>query len=103
MTTVLIEEHRLAQRQGAVQRYARIAGILFLLSFVGGGFGEAYAPSKLIVSADAAATVKNIIAHDLLFRMGFAGYLVEAMCDIALTLIFYVLLRPVHKGIALLA
>ena len=29
-------------------------------------------------------------------RMGFAVYLVEAMCDIALSLILYVLLRPVH-------
>ena len=40
-----------------VQRYARIAGLLFLISLVAGGFGEAYAPSRLIVSNDAAATV----------------------------------------------
>ena len=35
--------------------------------------------------------------------MGFAGYLVEAVCDVALSLILYVLLRPVHKDLALLA
>ena len=86
-----------------VQRYARIAGVLFLLSFVAGGFGEAYVPSKLIVSDDATATASNIHALGSLFRWGFAGYLVEASCDIALTLILYVLLRPVSKGIALLA
>jgi uncharacterized protein DUF4386 len=86
-----------------VQTYARIAGVLFLLSFVAGGFGEAYVPSKLIVSADATATAENIKALDSLFRTGFAGYLVEAVCDIALTLILYVLLRPVHKELALLA
>jgi uncharacterized protein DUF4386 len=87
----------------SVQTYARIAGVLFLLSMVAGGFGEAYVPSKLIVSTDAAATAKNIIAHDSLFRLGFAVYLVEAVCDIALALIFYVLLRPVRKDLALLA
>ncbi len=86
-----------------VQTYARIAGVLFLLSFVAGGFGEAYVPSKLIVSGDATATANNIHALGSLFRWGFAGYLVEATCDIALTLIFYVLLRPVRKDLALLA
>ncbi len=91
------------QARAAVQRYARIAGVLFLLSFVGGGFGEAYVPSKLIVSADATTTAHNIKAFDFLFRMGFAGYLVEAVCDIALALIFYALLRPVHRDLALLA
>jgi len=86
-----------------VQTYARIAGVLFLLTIVAGGFGELYVPSKLIVSADAAATANNIRALDSLFRLGFAVYLVEAVCDIALALIFYVLLRPVHKYLALLA
>jgi hypothetical protein len=86
-----------------VQTYARFAGVLFLVSFVAGGFGEAYVPSKLIVSGDAAATAENIKAFGSLFRWGFAGYLVEAACDIVLALIFYVLLRPVRKDIALLA
>jgi len=35
--------------------------------------------------------------------MGFAAYLVEATCDIALTLVLYVLLRPVGKSLASLA
>lgn len=86
-----------------VQTYARIAGVLFLLTIVAGGFGEAYVPSKLIVSTDSTATANNIHAFGSLFRWGFASYLVEAVCDIALTLIFYVLLRPVHKDLALLA
>ncbi len=90
-------------RSTSVQTYARIAGVLFLVSFVAGGFGEAYVPSKFIVSGDAAATAKNIIASHSLFRFGFAAYLVEALCDIGLTLILYVLLRPAGKNLALLA
>jgi hypothetical protein len=87
----------------SIQKYARIAGVLFLVSMIAGGFGEFYVPSTLIVSGDATATAKNILAHDLLFRMGFASYLVEAVCDIALSLVMYVLLRPVRKDLALLA
>jgi hypothetical protein len=92
-------------RTGAtsVQTYARIAGILLLLSMVGGGIGEFYVPSTLIVSADATATARNVITHNSLFRMGFAAYLVEAVCDITLSLVFYVLLKPVRRDLALLA
>jgi hypothetical protein len=86
----------------SVQRYARLAGVLGLLSLVGGGFGEAYVPSALIVSADAAATARHILASSFLFRLGFAGYLVEALCDVGLTWVLYVLLRPVHRDLALL-
>ena len=87
----------------SVQTYARTAGVLYLLTVVAGGFGEAYVPMKVVVSADAAATARNIQAFETLFRLGFAGYLVEAVCDIALALILYALLRPVHKDLALLA
>lgn len=55
------------------------------------------------MSADASVTSENIRAFGSLFRMGFAGYLVEAACDIALTLILYELLKPVRKDVALLA
>ena len=86
-----------------VQRYARIAGILFLISLVCGGFGEAYVPSKLIVAGDAAATVANIKNFDFMYRLGFAAFLIESLCDIALVGILYVLLKPVNKTLSLLA
>ncbi len=86
-----------------VQRYARIAGVLFLLSLVAGGFGEAYIPSKLIVSGDAAATAANIRNFDFLYRLGFATFLIESLCDVTLALILYALLKPVSKELSLLA
>jgi hypothetical protein len=86
-----------------VQRYARIAGVLFLVSLVAGGFGEAYVPSKLIVSGDAAATVANLRNFDFMYRLGFAAFLIESLCDIALALILYALLKPVSKELSLLA
>ena len=86
-----------------IQRYARFAGILFLLSLSAGGFGEAYAPAKIIVSGDAAATVANIKAFELTYRLGFAGFMLESLSDITLAWLFYVLLKPVHRNLSLLA
>ena len=86
-----------------VQKYARIAGVLFLFSLVAGGFGEAYVPSKLIVSGDAAATVANLRNFDSMYRLGFAAFLIESLCDIALALILYALLKPVSKELSLMA
>ena len=98
------EASRLAHKSALpVQTYARIAGILTLVSLVAGGFGEAFVPSKLVVSGDSAATASNLIASNSLFRMGFATYLVEGLCDVTLTLILYALLRPVHRDVGLLA
>lgn len=86
-----------------VRTYARVAGTLGLLSFAAGGFGEAYVPSVLVVSGDATETARHIVASNWLFRLGFAAYLVEALCDVGLTWALYVLLRPVHREFALLA
>ena len=86
-----------------MRTYARLMAVLLLLTIVAGGFGEAYVPAHLIVSGNAAATLVNVRAHDLLFRLGFAAYLVEAVCDIALAWLFYLLLRPVRDDVALLS
>lgn len=104
MGAIATDTSLLARRRAlSIQTYTKLAGVLILLSFVGGGFGEAYVPSKLIIATDAAGTVKNLMVSDVMFRLGFAGYLVEACCDVTLALIFYVLLRPVHKYVSLLA
>lgn len=88
---------------GRAHSYARTAGILGALSILAGGFGEAYVPGMLVVPADAAATATKMLASESLFRWGFAAYLVEALCDTGLTLLFYLLLRVVRDDVALLA
>jgi hypothetical protein len=86
-----------------VQAYARAAAALFLVSFVAGGFGEAYVPSRMIVGGDAAATMQNLRNYEWLLRVSFSAYLVEASCDIALVMLFYALLKPVDRYMSLLA
>lgn len=85
------------------QAYARIGGLLYLFIFVAALFGELFVRDRLIVSGDAEATVANILASETLFRAGIAGELLTGVCDVALAMILYVLLRPVSRNLALLA
>lgn len=85
------------------QRYARIGGVLYLLIIVAGLFGEVFVRNELIVSGDATATAANITSFEWLWRAGIAGNLFHLVCAVALTLIFYVLLKPVSRNLALLA
>jgi hypothetical protein len=86
----------------SIQRYARLAGILGLITIIAGGFGEAYAPGVVFVAGDPAATAQHLLGNESLFRWGFAGYLVEALCDATLTMVFWALVRPVHARLAML-
>jgi hypothetical protein len=98
-----VETGRVGRSASLVQTYARIGGLLGLVSVAAGGFGEAYVPMTVIAANDAAATASNLVQNSSLVRLGFASYLVEALCDVGLALILYALLRPVHRDLALLA
>lgn len=85
------------------QRYARVAGVLLIVSLVAGGFGESYVPGKLIAANDLAETARRMASSVGLFRASFASYLIEATCDLSLTAIFYLLLQPVSRPLSLIA
>ena len=89
--------------QTSPQVYARIGGFLYLMIIIAGALGEIFIRGKLIVSGNAISTANNIMASQSLWRIGIAGDLLMHVCDIPLILIFYVLLKPVHKNLALLA
>src|ERR1700722_4504940 len=78
-------------------------GILLLISLVAGGFGEGYVPARFIVAGDAGGTAENIVRFQPLFRLGFAAYVVEGLCDAALTALLYLLLRPAGRELAAVA
>lgn len=85
------------------QRFARIAAVLILISIFAGGYAELYVPGKLLVPSDPAATARNVADSAQLFRSSFAFYLVEAVCDITIALVLYLLLRPAGSALSLLA
>lgn len=82
---------------------ARLAGALYLIVIVLGLLGEAAIRSRLVVWGDAAATAQRILESEFLWRLGVAGQLLLLVCATALTFLWYLLLRPVNKNLALLA
>ena len=83
--------------------WARIAGAFYLLTIIMGVFAEVFVRGAVVVRDDAPATATNILAHELLYRSGLAADLIMLACYIAVTLLFYVLFKPVSRNISLLA
>jgi len=81
----------------------RSLGLLFLLVIVCGVFAQGFVSERLINFGDAGATANNILAHKGLFQIGFAVYLIEMASQVATAALWYVLLRPVSRPIALTA
>jgi hypothetical protein len=77
--------------------------VLYLVVIVGGIFAEFVVRGGVVVTDDAAGTAANILDSEWLYRLGFLSDLVVISCDVALALLFFVLLRPVNEALALLA
>ncbi|TWT05602.1 DUF4386 domain-containing protein [Planococcus sp. CPCC 101016] len=66
-------------------------------------FANFFVFESLIVPGNAAATVENLLANDLLFRFGIAGFIIVLLLDVVVSWSLYILLRQVNKNLALLA
>jgi hypothetical protein len=84
------------------RRMARTAGVFFLLTIAAGIFAQAFVSQRL-VSGDAATTATNIMSHQSLFQLGFSAYMIEMVCQVIQTMLFYELLKPVSRRVSLLA
>ena len=82
---------------------ARIAGALYLLTILTGIFAQGFVSGTLVVDGDAAATATNILTHKSLFELGFTVYLIEMACQVAITALFYDLLKPAGRSISFMA
>ena len=82
---------------------ARMTGLFFLLTILGGIVAQGFVSERLIDFSSAATTATNIQTNQKLFEMGFTVYLIEMACQVAMTALFYELLRPVSKTISLLS
>jgi hypothetical protein len=83
--------------------YARVAGFLYLIIIVFGISSEVFIRSILVVKGDATTTAGNILASEGLFRFGFVLDSIMLLSDVAIAVLFYVLLKPVSKTLALIA
>jgi hypothetical protein len=87
------------------RRAARVVGFLYLLLMATGMFAQVYVPGQLpgseIVSGQVDAA-REIVANARLYRLGAAVDLLTNAGDAALAAAYYVLLRPVSQGLAML-
>lgn len=102
-TTASVYQGISGRNMNDTKTIARVAGVLYLIVIVCAGFSEGYVRSGLIVPGDAGATADHIMASEPLFRIGFVSDIIAFLCDAVISILFYVLLRPVSKTLALLA
>jgi len=88
-------------RETSPRAVARLIGLLTLLTVIGGVYALGYVSDQLIVWRDPAATAANILAHRNLYLSAVAVYLVEMALSIATTALFYTLLKPAGRNLAL--
>jgi len=82
---------------------ARMTGLFFLLTILTGVFAQAFVSEKLIDFHDAGTTATHILTHKGLFQLGFTIYLIEMVCQVATAVLFYQLMKPVNRTVALLS
>jgi len=96
LKTILEED----MKTNSPQKTARVAAFVFVLIFILGMSTELFIRPGMIVTGDAAATVKNIAASEELFRLSLVSDLIRQALLMLLPLILYRLLKPVNKTIA---
>jgi Domain of unknown function (DUF4386) len=82
------------------KRLARIAGVLYLLVGIFGGFAEGFVEPRMYVAGNAATTAGNLLANAGLVRLGVVADLFNATVWVFLGLTLYILLQHVHKSVA---
>ena len=84
------------------RKAAKVAGFMFLFAFIVPTLNWAFMLSKFIVAENVMATAKNIMANELLFRIGITVELIMSVGLVALATALYIILKPVNKSLALL-
>lgn len=79
------------QTQG--KEYSQLAGLLYLMIAVIGGFSIGYMPSEIVVDGNAALTFQNLLDHQTLFRWGIAGDIAVLALETLLTVMLYQLFK----------
>ncbi|MFT3727426.1 MAG: DUF4386 domain-containing protein [Terricaulis sp.] len=86
----------------ALRMEARVAGFLYLAIMISAFFAEGMVRGGLVADGNAAETAKRILASESLYRLGGGADLIAVLCDVALAALFYDLLKPAGRALALL-
>lgn len=88
----------------SITNRARVIGVVYLAYFLTAVGGALIAPGTGPGGppTDAAANAANILAHETAYQLGVALGVISTVIYVALTALFYVLLRPVNRTLALI-
>lgn len=87
----------------SLKYHARVAGVLYVMIIIFGIYSEVFVRSNLIISGDTSATVTNIILSKSSYQSAFVGDFIMIVCDVAIAVIFYILLKHVNITLAITA
>jgi hypothetical protein len=82
---------------------ARIAGAFYLIITACALFAYLYVRGQVIVADDMARTAVNFLAHEQLYRSGFAAAVLVVICNLPMGFILFELLKVVNPRLAQLA
>ncbi|MEJ2054982.1 MAG: DUF4386 domain-containing protein, partial [Calditrichaceae bacterium] len=83
--------------------YARVAGLIYVITILLGFFSTSYVGSTLIIPGNIPATINNILNNELLYRIGAACKILLYALVVLLAFALYVVLKPVNPTLARLA
>lgn len=86
----------------SLKRLGRIAGILYLIVAVCGGFAQ-IVRTNAVEQSDAAATAANVLDAGWLFRLGFSSDIIAFSTEVILGVVVFIIFRPISEPLALLA
>ena len=81
----------------------RLTGILYIGVIVLAGFSQGYVRGSLFVPDNAISTANNILENVGLFRLGLTTDLIAFIIDAVLSILFYQLLKPFGKTLAMVS
>jgi hypothetical protein len=85
------------------QRYARMAGVAYLLGSLTSVYGQMIVLGTLVVADSPSVTAANILSQESLFRLGFAASLMTVPLHLVWAALFQRLFEPVNRSVSLLA
>jgi hypothetical protein len=81
----------------------RILAALYVFVIIAGITAQGFISDRLVVGNDAAKTAANILANRSLYRLGYTIFMLEMVAQVAVSALYYDLLKPVDRSLARLS